>query len=282
MQSASAYVPLFLSRLPKPDFIPAWPGPRKGPVGAVWSGLRRLVLTAGDNGWFGLRPLRAHVVICGFERSGSTLLQLMVQTCVSDARTYGSEMSAAWVQYLLTNHSFLITKAPWDVFYLDEIRARYATRRADVRFILTVRDPRAVLTSVHAKITGGPDGYFLDPARWVPYYEHVCHAQQFDDVLTVQYQDLVCRPAEVQRRLTEFIGWDVHLPFDQYLTAVPPDFEQIHLNGLRPLDPSRLDAWRQEKHRARICRVLREIPELPRYLIEMGYEHDSSWVGDYL
>lgn len=269
-------------RPPHPDFQENWPETRKGIIGSVRRGIKKSLYTAVHDGWFGHRPLRAHVVILGFPRSGSTLLQLQVETCVSDARTFGTEMSAAWVQYLLTDHPFLITKAPWDVFYLDEIRGLYATRRPDVRFILTVRDPRAILTSVHARIAGGPDGYFLDPAHWSAYYEHVRYAQQFEDVLTVEYRDIVCQPAEVQRGLTEFIGWHVHLPFDQYLTAVPPNFVQTHLNGLRPLDPSRLDAWRQEEHRARIRRILREIPDLPEHLIELGYESDTSWVRDYL
>jgi hypothetical protein len=241
-----------------------------------------VLLRCNDSGWFGRRPLQTHVVICGFERSGSTLLQLMVQSCVADIRTFSAEMSVAWVRDLLTNHPFLITKAPWDVFYLDEIRAQYSTRPAGVRVVLTVRDPRAILTSVHAKITGGSDGYFLNLTRWASYYEHVRYAQQFEDVLTVEYEDVVCRPLEVERRLTEFIGWRVHLPFDKFLTAVPPDFVQIHLNGLRPLDPSRLNAWRAEKHRERIRRALREIPKLPEYLIELGYEPDINWVGDYL
>jgi Sulfotransferase family len=264
------------------DFEADWPTPRPGITWAMRRGVRKSLYKAFENGWLGLRPLRTHVVICGFERSGSTLLQLMVQSCVSDIKSFGSEMSVAWVQYLLTNHSFLVTKAPWDILHADKIRDLYATRRAEARFVVTVRDPRAILTSVHAKIRGGPDGYFLDPPRWVHYYNHVRYAQQFDDALLVEYEDVVCRPAEIQRRLTDFIGWDVHLPFDQFHTAVPPDFVQVHLNGLRPLDRSRLDAWRQDQHRARIQRVLKEIPELPDCLIELGYERDSDWVRDYI
>ena len=53
------------------------------------------------------------------------------------------------------------------------------------------------------------------------------------------------------------------------------------LNGLRPLDPTRLETWRAEKHRARNQQILHELPKLPEYLIEMGYESDSSWVRDY-
>ncbi len=280
MQSES----VSLSRPPRPTFLHDWPCPRKDMVGLVRHGIKRLMLRAVDDGWFGLRPLRAHVAMLGFPRSGSTLLQLMVETCVSDVRTFGREYWApAAAQYALRNHPYMLTKTPWDVFFLEEIREFYATRRADVRFVLNVRDPRAILTSsIDTVPHNQPDGYFMDLAQWGSYYDHVRYAQQFDDVLTVEYQDIVCRPAAVERGLADFIGWHVHLPFDQFHTAVPRGFDTHALNGVRPLDQTRLDAWRQEKHRARICQVLREFPELPECLIEMGYERDTNWVGDYL
>jgi hypothetical protein len=246
--------------------------------------MKRLVNWAVDSGQFGLRALRTHIVVCGFPRSGSTLLQLQIETCVCATRSFREEYGAGLAaQFAFRNHPYMITKAPWDIFSLDEIRAFYATRPAQVIFIATVRDPRAVLTSINeGRPTNNADGYFVNPARWIHYYKHVRYAQQFHDVLTVEYTDLVGRPAEVETRLTERIGWEVRLPFDKFYTAASPKFDQRNLNGLRPLDLSRVNAWRKAKHRARICRVLREIPELPEWLIDMGYETDTSWVRDYL
>jgi hypothetical protein len=274
------------SRPPRPAFryVDEWPWPERGIIATPRHTIKRLINAVVDSGWFGLSPLQTHIVICGFGRAGSTLLQLMVETCVSNVRSFGAErLAASAAQYAFRNHTYMVSKAPFDVFWVDEIRAFYASRRADARFVLTVRDPRAALTSVHPVFpTDQPDGYFANPTEWVAYYEHVRYAQQFDDAMTVKYEDLICRPAEVQRRMTEFIGWHVHLSFDQFHTAAPPNFDRNSLNGLRPLDPSRVDAWRQEKHRARIRRVLCEIPKLPEYLIELGYEHDTKWVRDYL
>jgi hypothetical protein len=207
-------------------------------------------------------------------------MQLQVETCVSDVRAFGTEVPAlAAAQSELRNHSYMVTKNPLDVFLTDEIRAFYAVRRADVRFVLTVRDPRSILTSVHGN---RPGDYYVRPCEWPAYYEHVRYAQQFDDVVTVEYEDLICHSAEVQRRLTDLIGWHVHLPFDQFHTAASPQFDSGALNGLRPLDSTRVASWSQEKHRDRICQVLRELPELPEYLIETGYESDTRWVRDYL
>jgi hypothetical protein len=222
--------------------------------------------------------------MCGFQRSGSTLLQLMIEACVRDVRLFNTECSAPEAaQYAWRNHPYMFTKTPWDIFFLDDLRSYYATRRADVRFIVTVRDPRNVLTSsIDTGAVNQPDGYWIDPPRWTAYYEHFHYAQQFDDVLTVEYEDTICQPNVVQRRLAEFIGWQYHASFDQFLTAVPDGFDLHNLNGLRPLDRTGLASWRQEKHRNRIRRVLREIPRLPECVIEMGYESDTSWANEYL
>jgi hypothetical protein len=267
----------------RPDFVDDWPFPRQGFFSFLRHGVKRLVNATVDKGWFGLHPLRTHVVLCGFQRSGSTLLQLIVETCVSDIRTFGTEYWApAAVHYAFRNHPFMVTKAPQDIFCVDEVRAFYASRAVDPKFVVTIRDPRSVLTSVHVIPSQSPDGYFVEPKRWLAYYQHVRYAQQFGDVQTVEYNDLIARPADIQARLTEFIGWRVHLPFEQFHSEASPRFDQRGLNGLRPLESSRVDAWRQECHRERICRILRELPDLPEYLIEMGYESDTSWARNYV
>jgi hypothetical protein len=279
-----------LPRPPRPDFIKDLPAPRNGLLSPVRRRIKQWMFAAVDNGWFGLRPLQTHVVACGFTRSGSSLLLLMAETCVSDIRTFGLEVSAlAAARHAPRNHSYMITKDPGDVFFLDEIRAFYATRRADVRFILTVRDPRAVLTSVHqGHVAYRPGGYYEFPARWRAYYEHVRYAQQFEDVVTVEYEELIRRPTVVQRRLAEFIGWKVHLPFERFHTQASPSFHGgvrdrlSPLNGIRPLDPTRLASWSEEKHRDRVRQILQEVPALPNYLVEMGYEADTNWVHGYL
>ena len=61
-----------------------------------------------DKGWFGLNPLQTHVVVCGFPRSGSTPLLLIIETCVSKVKTFGQERPAlGWhVQNEFRNHPF--------------------------------------------------------------------------------------------------------------------------------------------------------------------------------
>ncbi len=67
--------------------------PPAGPFGAVKRGLKRLILDVVDTGWLGLPALRTHVVICGFVRSGSTLLQVMCESCVHGVKGFPSRSS---------------------------------------------------------------------------------------------------------------------------------------------------------------------------------------------
>ncbi|MBI1923533.1 sulfotransferase domain-containing protein [Candidatus Poribacteria bacterium] len=243
--------------------------------------IRRLILATIDKGWLGLKPLQTHVVICGFPRSGSTLLLLIAETCVSDAKTFGQERPALGyhAQNELRNHSLMITKKPDDILQTDEIRAFYASRKAQVRFILTMRDPRDILTSFHPSSSEGH--YYVSPERWRKTCEHFRHASQFDDAIVVKFEDLVFQPSIVQQRLTEFIGWRVHTSFDQFHTKASPTFKGEAMHTLRPLDNSTINKWKQERHRPRIQSLLREMPELPERLIEMGYESDTLWTQDY-
>ena len=272
----------FVSQPPRPDFIEDLPPPRKT---LLRRRIKQLMFTAIDHGWFGLQPLRTHVVVCGFTRSGSTLLLLMAETCVANAKVYGTEVSAlSAAQYNLRNHPIMITKDPGDVFFIDEIRAFYASRRANARFVLTLRDPRAVLTSKHEGHPNlQPGGYYETPEHWLAYYKQIRYAQQFEDVITVEYKNLVNNPHETERQLTDFIGWDVRLPFAEFHTRASPDFGFTYaLNGLRRSKPTRIASWRRPEHRDRLRHILRTLPELPEFLIEMGYESDLEWARDYL
>jgi hypothetical protein len=273
------HAPEVRSRPPKPGFVPGRARERRlfAPLRAL---AKRQVLAAIDRGWFGATPLRTHVVMCGFPRSGTTLLQLMVETAYPGARTFHRERAAlAAIQNTWPGrHAVMITKRPDDIFWLDEIRERYQGRRPKPRFIISVRDPRAVLTSNHVK----KPGYCVPAAKWRATYEHIRYNLQFADVTLVEYRDVIERPLHVQEQLASFIGCPPEGRFDQYLSSVPADFDTTALNGVRPLDASRLDRWREPRHRPRIRQLLGELPELPDRLIEMGYERDTAWTREYL
>src|SRR5262252_3756205 len=115
-----------------------------------WPLLKRLrrqltmpLFRVADTGLFGLTPLRKHILICGFPRSGTTMLQLMIENGIPEAKRFGRE-TGGWraATYCLRNHAKAITKVPHDVFRLSPLRNFYATRDVDLKIILMLRDPR--------------------------------------------------------------------------------------------------------------------------------------------
>jgi hypothetical protein len=265
-----------VTRPPKPADL------RMPPVPGVVDRLRETCVAiahhAADRRWLGVKPARG-VVICGFPRSGTTLLQLMLETAYPSSRHFGHERSGlltarrAWPG----KHSLIITKRPNDVFWIDEIRQAYRARASRPCFIVTMRDPRAVLTSKHVSRSD----YYVSVERWRSIFDHMRYVRHASDVVVVEYGDLVRRPHDVQERLVRAIGEDPDVPFDAFAEAVPAGFRTRALNGVRPLDASSLEKWRQPEHRERLREVLATMPELPSVLVEEGYESSETWTSDY-
>jgi hypothetical protein len=264
---------------PKPSFLKQRSDPPKA-LTPLRRRLRAAYVRAVERGWLGLVPLQTHVVICGFPRSGTTLLQAMLETSTANSKSFGRERSALTVaRYTWPGrYSILISKKPDDIFHLDEVREHYRTLDTNVRFVVSVRDPRAVLTSIFVS----KSGYCVPPVKWRAVYEHIQYQRRYPDVMTSEYRDLIEGPNDVQTQLAEFIDCEIRRRFDQFHTAVPAHFDDRALNGIRPLDRGSFDKWREPKHRPRIQQILREIPELPERLVEMGYETDTAWTRDYL
>jgi hypothetical protein len=266
---------------------PAFFRQRQIPVGAAARMRLRQTLLQLLDVLPGRRALETHVVMCGFPRSGSTLLQLVAEACYPNARAFREEKAAInAARELVRTHPLMITKQPSDVFHVDTIRKFYAPLRTRVRFVLTMRDPRATLTSKYSgaalsNVTRGPDGFVMSVDNWKEWFAHFCYVAQSDDAMVIEYADLVTDPLAVQQRYAEFIGWRPEIPFDQFTASLPDGFQTKALNGLRSFDPSNLDRWKQEKYGDRIRQILDEMPELPQLLIELGYETDLEWTRGY-
>jgi hypothetical protein len=232
-------------------------------------------------------PLRTHAVICGFPRSGSTLLQMVVEACYPHARVFRQEKAAInAARELVRTHGLMITKQPSDLFSADALRQFYAPLRTRLRFVLTMRDPRATLTSRYsgealANMTRGPDGFVMSVGNWKEWFAHFRYVAASEDSIVVEYADLVTDPLAVQQRYAEFIEWMPEISFDNFMASVPDGFQVKALNGLRSFDTSNLERWKQEKYRQRITQILDEMPELPELLIELGYETSLEWTRAY-
>jgi 5-methylcytosine-specific restriction endonuclease McrA len=233
-----------------------------------------------DAGKLSAVPLCQHIVICGFPRSGTTLFQLMIESCVAGIKTFGRERRALeFAKYGRRTHASVMTKRPKDIFLIQELRDFYASHPADVQFIVMHRDPRAVLTSVHFS---RPSEYFVSTNQWQHIYRHWKWASNADDVLSIRYEDVVCGPDFVESQFAKLTGCQLSRPFRDFHKNIPAGFDGRALNGLRELDESNVLRWREACHRDRIRSLLQELPELPDVLIEMGYETDDSWTREYV
>lgn len=240
--------------------------------------LLRVVTSLKDGGWFPAERLCQHVVVCGVPRSGTTLFQLMLEGCVSGVGVWGRERRALELAECgRRSHARIMSKRPKDLFLIPEIRAFYADRGVRVQFVVLQRDPRSVLTSKHFS---RPGEYYLSVEEWRHYYVHGEWCRGAADVLSIRYEDLIRHPEEVQQRVLEFTGWEARWSFRDFVEHVPRGFDGRALNELRELDESRLRGWSVEEHRERLAEVLRELPELPRVLVELGYEANEQWLSD--
>lgn len=223
----------------------------------MWSrprvALHRGLTWLSDRGLFRHR-LEHHLVICGLPRSGSTLLQAWLEQAIPDCVGFARERAAAMVVRKDWPGAArrILTKRPDDVLYLEAIREAYQERPAKVSFILTTRDPRAVLVSKH-----GTDGeYYVDLDRWQRNSEAIERHRSDPDVLVLDYADLVQQPETVTAHVDAFLGIRLTRGLSEAHRAVPAHFEAAALNGVRPIETSRLRSWEQPEHRDRLLQIL--------------------------
>ena len=246
-------------------------------------GAKRLLRSAVDRGAFGLQPLDTHVVICGLPRTGTTLLQLVIDACVDDVLTFSGEVNGLWAaRHANRNHAFMVTKRPDDIEQLGAIRSHYASNPGSVHFLLPLRDPRDLLTSTHDAYPNS-QGYYVSCERYRMLWDQVRAHIDDPDTSILRYEDLVTNPDAVEDDLADRIGWTVAAPFARYYEVANDSargsMTEGALGGMRPLSDASVGRWRKPGHRERIQEVLQRVPELPQHLIDMGYEPDTTWTN---
>ncbi|WP_123659003.1 glycosyltransferase [Salinisphaera japonica] len=247
---------------------------------------RRAARRVVDSPLPGTTPLACHAVVCGFPRTGSTMLQMMIAAAVPDVRVFDGEIEAVWAaRHALRNHRWMLTKNPRDIDTIDAVREFYSRRSAKAHFVVMLRDPRAVLTSKHAAYPSSR-GYYVSFERWRRIYRRFRALAAAKDITTLRYEDLVVAPDRIQAQLEADIGWGRRAEFADYDRAVQKQalardsMTEGALGGLRAVESSRIEQWRRSEHAPRIRAMLEAIPQMPDYLIELGYETDDAWRHD--
>jgi hypothetical protein len=207
-----------------------------------------------------------HVTGCG--RSGTTLLVEMMR---SSFRCEGPSVhEKSILEPPPENTSVYITKHPGELTFLRHLLV------ADSRLhgLQIYRDPRSVVCSVHSK---APSLYATNFASWRNEQTHGEFLKSHPRFLQVRYERLIAEPDDVQQEVMKFFPFlEQTGPFSSYQQRARPSAGAIQaLNGLRSMDQGRLEPWRH--HLSRVKEQLAGYPEMADWLIELGYEEDTSW-----
>lgn len=231
-----------------------------------------------DTGFLGLTPLKTHVHVCGYSRAGTTMLQAMLEHAYPQARIFRREV-AGWraATWSWRNHELMISKMPIDIRILHRLQNFYRGRKAKLRIILMIRDPRDALTSRHVS---HDRPYLQDAKIWHLDYVFLQHHLAHSETLLVRYEELTADPDAVQKQIEAFIGHAAEHPFHTFHTTTEESgFDTRALNGVRPIDQASIGRWQKPQHAGRIQQILHEVPEFPQYLIDLGYEPDTTWLN---
>lgn len=236
-----------------------------------------------------------HLLITGQGRAGSTLFYSMMQHTLMGFQMPDLEVRARQVMQMEGN---TCNKRPYDIFDYAEI-ARLAQGRKQLDLIITLRDPRDILTSRHPAV---PDDYFYSadrtyfiagtapPVRSMPglLLTHVKIVEALQSGLfprgafLLKYEHLVDDPARIQQLLSDGMGLTFHGRFEDFHTRQVDQQMARAMNGQRPVSATRVQKWRAPEHRARIIDQFTRFPALHDIVIDLGYEADTTWFEAFL
>ena len=244
------------------------------------------------------------LVVCGYPRSGTSLLYNMLSTSLIGFRFEPFELSAIYRMHRLGS---IASKFPLDVFNVPRLPEM---NPHDKRLCVVgvVRDPRDLITSRHPML---PDRYFIgyehswwpqDEAfeRWKydgPGIVDVFEALQALGKQTeipfheVRYEDLVTDPNAVQDQLANRFSFDFSSRFSDFhlwqgklayrYSGRTRAKDESLVREDRPADVSRAGKWMQPEHRDRLREQFESCPKLFEILRTYGYEPDDDWFDAY-
>ena len=213
-----------------------------------------------------MRARRLHIVGC--YRSGTTLMMELMWRCFSFGGR--AEHEASLFDPIPEGEALYLTKKPPDTPHIES-----AFRRDDNLFLIAMlRDPRAVIASQHAS---RPGLYFRGFHHWRQCARTIRRLAEHPRFLLVRFEDLVTEPDAVQEQIEQRFGFlERRARFSDYPAGVEAvGAARRSLRGIRPLDPARIDAWRE--HLPRISAQLAKHPDLSASMVEFGYEENDDW-----
>lgn len=209
-----------------------------------------------------------HLHITGCPRSGTTLLVEMVRACF---RCDGSSEHETSVLNPIPEYaSIWITKHPNEI----DLVARLMPLNKSLHAIYIERDPRSVITSVHA---AAPGCYATNYKTWSECHRVAVALKRVNNFFYLCYEELVSEPEKIQVQLMRAFPWlEKKESFSNYHHYARSSKEAVSaMNGLRQISTNSVATWRT--HLPRVKEELIRHPEMLDDLVECGYELNDSW-----
>lgn len=239
------------------------------------------------------------IVVCGFPRSGTSLLYNMLSVSFSGFKFMNFEKYFIFNIHKLGN---IASKAPFDIFHIKDID-RLNINNKKLIILVVVRDIRDIVTSRHPMC---PDRYFIgyDHSWWpqdksfskwsynapgiLRIHQSVKDAVQRHDVMLVKYEDLVADPDKIQKDISQKYELTFDSPFSefhknpakhayQYKGRFSPVAQEL-VQENQGSTLARVKRWKTSQDSLeRVKQQFSECPDLFSVLKDYGYETSRDW-----
>lgn len=209
---------------------------------------------------------RLHVVGC--PRSGTTLLMQMISNCFAHDGSCDHEQTV-YLQ-VPADSGLYLTKQPTDILHIGYI----LDRDPELYVIAILRDPRAVISSIH---DAQQNQYFCNYPIWERCWYAIEALNMHPQFMSLRYEDLIADPDAIQHQIKQRFPFLAETsPFSNYHQSAKPDANTVNaLGGLRQVDPQSLSKWK--KHLPRIKEQVQRYPEMQMALEALDYEATDEW-----
>jgi hypothetical protein len=141
----------------------------------------------------------------------------------------------------------------------------------DVKILWMLRDPRDILTSIHAN---QPEKYYVTPDRLIKSLQLYQQFKNEPQMLAVRYEELVSQPDAMQAKISGFCHLTPSRKFDEAYKFFPRFHENVRaMHSIRPIDTNSVQKWRTNPaHQKYLQQTLSAHPEISTLARECGYD----------
>ena len=141
----------------------------------------------------------------------------------------------------------------------------------DVKILWMLRDPRDILTSIHAN---QPDKYYVTPDRLIKSLQLYLQFKDEPQVMAVRYEELVGNPDAMQVKISQFCHLTESRKFVEAHKFFPRFKENVRaMHSIRPIDTNSVQKWRTNPaHLKYLQQTLSAHPEISTLARDCGYD----------